>query len=190
MLICITGLSGVGKTTILNELKNEYKIAILDTLVHEHYCVNDRGYDIIKNNFGIEYVNENGVDRKKLGQLVFSDAEQMDKLNLLLEPLIIDIIEKLKKQAINEIVLVEAAALLTNYDRYSRFFDKIILIQAPHDRVMQNTKNKFFYLDKFENFVWELNSKMKFDLVVDNNESPKNAVTKISNFLAKILTKK
>lgn len=185
MLVCITGISGVGKTTILNELlKKEYQVEFLDSIIHESYLFNNEGYKIIKKNFGSEFINQREVNRKKLGNLVFNNSDQLEKLNNLVEPLIIKAILKLKKRSEkNQMIIVEAAALLNNYDKYAPFFDKIILIKAPKKLIEANLKVKFSHLgDSFKNPI-KLLKNLNFDLIINNNSSIQKACKSLENYL-------
>lgn len=185
MLVCITGISGVGKTTILNELlKKGYQVEFLDSIIHESYLFNNEGYKIIKKNFGSEFINQREVDRKKLGNLVFNNSEQLENLNNLVEPLIIKAILKLKKRSEkNNMIIVEAAALLNNYDKYAPFFDKIILIKAPKKLIEANLKVKFRHLgDSFKNPI-KLLKNLNFDFIINNNGSIQKACKSLENYL-------
>lgn len=185
MLICVTGISGVGKTTILNELaKKGYHVEFLDSIIHKSYLFNNEGYKIIKKNFGINFINSKEVDRKKLGLLVFNDPDQLEKLNNLIEPLVIKAILKLKKiSAKSNLIVVEAAALLNNYDKYASFFDKIILIKAPKKLIRTNLDVKFSYLGhNFKNPV-KFFKNLNFDFIINNNGSIQKACKSLENYL-------
>ena len=74
MLICITGLTGSGKTTALKYIASKgYETFEVEKYIHSIYNKGDKGYEVIRDTFGAEYVNENGVDRQKLWQRVFND---------------------------------------------------------------------------------------------------------------------
>lgn len=185
MLICVTGISGVGKTTILNELvKKGYHVEFLDSIIHKYYLFNNEGYKIIKKHFGANFINQNEVDRKRLGNLVFNNPNELEKLNNLIEPLVIKIILKIKKQATkNKIIIVEAAALLNNYDRYASFFDKIVLIKAPKKLIEANLKIKFSHLgNNFQNPV-KFFKGLNFDFIINNNGSIQKACKSLENYL-------
>lgn len=185
MLICVTGISGVGKTTILNDLlKKGYQVEFLDSIVHKSYLFNNHGYKIIKKNFGSDFVNEKEVDRKKLGNLVFNNSEQLEKLNNLTQPFITKAILKLKKRAEKKkMIIVEAAALLNNYDKYASFFDKIILIKAPKKLIEANLKLKFSYLGNSCKNPVKLFKNLNFDLIINNNGSIQKACKSLENYL-------
>ncbi len=187
MIICVTGQSGVGKTTILNLLSKKYYVEFLDNLIHTEYKVNNQGYNLIKEHFGIKYVDSNKVNRKKLGQLVFSDKHLLNKLNNILEPLIIKIILNIKKKYKNSLVLVEGGAILNNFEKYANLFDKFILIKAPKKFIKENNNIKFAHIDNDIYKYLKVNiSNSFFDLIILNNKSPELCAKKIEIFLNKL----
>ncbi len=80
-LIGITGPTGAGKTTALNEL-GQLSVHIIDCdqVYHELLMGNAPLRAELKERFG-DVFDENGLDRKKLGEVVFRDANAMDDLN-------------------------------------------------------------------------------------------------------------
>ncbi len=80
-LIGITGPTGAGKTTALNELgRLSVHIVDCDQVYHELLMGNASLRAELKERFG-DVFNEEGLDRKKLGEVVFRDANAMDDLN-------------------------------------------------------------------------------------------------------------
>ena len=137
MLICITGLTGSGKTTVLKEIaKKGYETFEVDKYIHSIYKKGDKGYDVIKHSFGDQYVNDKEVDRQKLGQLVFNDKEQLNKLNNLMLPFIKQKLRELKKQ--NKQIFVEMAIFLNYVEYFENSFDDVIIVQGKEE--IQNKK--------------------------------------------------
>lgn len=80
-LIGITGPTGAGKTTALNELgRLSVHIIDCDQVYHELLMGNAYLRAELMERFG-DVFNENGLDRKKLGEVVFRDVHAMDDLN-------------------------------------------------------------------------------------------------------------
>lgn len=84
MIIGITGSSGAGKSTVCEVLEQNYNVKILnaDKIARKlskkgtHYVT-----DIIKE-FGKDIVDEEGeLKRKKLAEIIYSDAEKKQRLN-------------------------------------------------------------------------------------------------------------
>lgn len=72
ILVCLSGKSSSGKSMLINRLKQDgYYTINLDELIHQHYQKNQSGYDFVVENFGVEYVDENQVNRKKVRAITF-----------------------------------------------------------------------------------------------------------------------
>ena len=75
MIICICGKSGSGKSTISNELKKVYGDKLLhveiDKLGHDALSEKSVKKELI-NCFGENILDNNDIDRKKLGDIVFN----------------------------------------------------------------------------------------------------------------------
>ena len=80
-LIGITGGTGCGKTTLLNELESlGARIIDCDALYHELLENDAELLSDIENSFG-GVVNDGKLDRKKLGGIVFGDEAKLQRLN-------------------------------------------------------------------------------------------------------------
>lgn len=109
MVIGITGGIGTGKSTILRILKEKYNFTIFETdkIAHELMMKGNVSYLKIVDYFGNDILDENNeIDRKKLGQKVFNDKKQLEKLNEFVHPEVIheiqNRIEKIENNSIIE----------------------------------------------------------------------------------------
>ncbi len=81
MIIGITGATGSGKTTLLQELgKLGALILDCDAIYHKLLKTDAELLCQIEENFP-GTVTDGALDRKKLGQLVFTDPQALDRLN-------------------------------------------------------------------------------------------------------------
>jgi dephospho-CoA kinase len=88
-LIGLTGGAGSGKSTVaamLRELGAEVLDA--DVAAHNVYEPGSLGFDLIEREFGPEYVRDGKIDRARLGELVFHDADARARLNAIVHPLV------------------------------------------------------------------------------------------------------
>ncbi|KAI4457236.1 dephospho-coa kinase-related [Holotrichia oblita] len=109
-LFCIcSGKSGVGRR--LSEL-GAYHIDC-DKVAHFVYEPGKPAYDKIVEAFGKGVVAENGeINRKEIGAIVFKDSKQLEKLNSIVWPAIVEEIQERIKKCKAEVVVLEAAVLL------------------------------------------------------------------------------
>jgi dephospho-CoA kinase len=90
--VVLTGGIATGKSTVANIFKGYgFEIIDADKIAHEMLDVH---HQEIAELFGLEYVKEGKVIRKKLGALIFSDKKEKARLEALLHPLIFEEIEK------------------------------------------------------------------------------------------------
>ena len=116
MLIGLTGMSGAGKSTVAALLKKKgFRIIDCDALVHSLY-EDIRYIRLVGDAFGEEYIHEGGVDRKKLGALVFSDPASLKKLNETVSPFIMrEVTARIKEAKAEDTSTVLDAPLLFEY---------------------------------------------------------------------------
>ena len=116
-VIGLTGGIGTGKTSVSNILSSLGASMInADKIGHKIYEPNSEGWMEVVNSFGKEILNENQeIDRKKLGSIVFKDKKYLDQLNSITHPRIYSEIEsELQTLSNNNVTVsvVEAALLI------------------------------------------------------------------------------
>lgn len=78
----ITGPTGAGKTTLLREVeKLGGEVIDCDAVYHELLERNTALQNALEKEFGTLRDEAGAIDRKKLGAVVFRDAERLEKLN-------------------------------------------------------------------------------------------------------------
>jgi len=115
LVVGLTGIIGSGKSTVANML-SEQGASVIDVDRIGHTVLDDGDIKIkLQQEFGREIIDENGnVSRKMLGDIVFKDKAKIKKLNALLHPKMIQIVEQKiqeRKQSDIAYIIVEAALL-------------------------------------------------------------------------------
>jgi len=90
LVIALTGGIGSGKSSVANILA-ELGAAVIDTdeIAHDLTAAGQPGARAIAREFGAGYLDADGaLDRKRMRELVFSDAAAKQKLETLLHPMI------------------------------------------------------------------------------------------------------
>src|SRR5579864_675593 len=92
----LTGGIASGKSTVAAFLRDrDYQVLDADALARELLEPSQDSYKEVLQEFGREILSPSGaVDRKKLGAIVFSDAEKRERLNRILHPRIHDVVVK------------------------------------------------------------------------------------------------
>lgn len=128
-VIGITGGVGSGKSSVLSYIEDTYHAHICqaDHVAWELQFPGEICYEKIVAHFGKTILNEDKtINRKQLGNIVFSDATQMQALNQITHPAvktyIIDEIAQKRKEGISLFVL-EAALLIE--DHYDEICDEL-----------------------------------------------------------------
>ena len=89
-IIGLTGSIASGKSTVSSKLKQlGYQVIDCDEINHSILLNGNIGYTNVVAEFGSDILDENNeIDRKKLGNIIFNDKTSKEKLNQILHPLI------------------------------------------------------------------------------------------------------
>ena len=142
-VIGLTGGIGTGKTQALRFLEERGAAVVnADILGHEAYEPNTKAWQEVVNSFGEEVLAPTGeVDRKKLGKIVFNDAEALGRLNAIMRPriheMVAERIGKLGEEG-RGVVVVEAALLLEA--NWTPLVDEVWVTAAPEEQVLQRLR--------------------------------------------------
>lgn len=130
--IGLTGSIAVGKTYVC-EVFEKLGCSVLDADLTAREIVkpNTEGLGLIVENFGKRVLQKDGsLDRKKLGEIVFSDREKRQLLNSILHPLVIDAqnhwLNEMETLNPDGIAIVDASLMIES-GSYKRF-DKLVVV--------------------------------------------------------------
>lgn len=131
-ILGLTGGIACGKSTISAYLK-EFGLPVIDAdecsiAVVEKGSI---GLEKLTEIFGNKILENDGtLNRKALGQIVFSDSEQLSLLNSVMEPLIREEISRRLNQENNaDLVVLDAPLLIEQH--YDKICDFIMTIDVP-----------------------------------------------------------
>ncbi|MEA2066190.1 MAG: dephospho-CoA kinase [Thermotogota bacterium] len=186
-VIGLTGKVGSGKTMISRALSNKgFILHELDKIGHK--ILRDIPAKLLMDNFGKDVVNKSGkVDRKKLGDIVFSSQEKLKQLNTLVHP---KIFEEVKKRITfyNESDHLIDGALLFDVG-LSELCNCIIWIDCPEELAVERMIEKGISKEKTKNILRVQkhldNFKNQCDKIFVNNSSPDVLINSIISFLKK-----
>ena len=110
-VIGITGVIGSGKSSVVNYLKEKnYQVIDSDKIVKELYF-NQSVVLKIKEAFGEEYIENSGINRIKLGSLIYNNENERLKLNSIIHPLVKKTILKEIKNSKEQLIFVDVPLL-------------------------------------------------------------------------------
>ncbi|MDA9262047.1 dephospho-CoA kinase [Flavobacteriales bacterium] len=172
-LIGITGGIGSGKSTIAKVFMSMgYPVYNSDIKAKELINNNEKLINSIKLTFGEDLYNTQGLDRKKLASIVFSNPKKLNLLNSIIHPAVGEDFENWVELQSNPFVLKEAAILFET--GIYKSLDKTILVSAPLETriervIKRDNTSREEVLSRMKN-QWAEDEKIKLaDYVIDNS---------------------
>ncbi len=177
LVIGLTGGIGTGKSEVASLLQSfGAEVINADQVGHEAYTPNSESWREVVNTFGEEILQPDGqIDRGRLGAIVFSNPQQLDKLNAIMHPrmarMVGDKIEVLRDKGVPAVV-VEAAVLFEA--GWDSLVDEVWTTDSPVELVIERLQARNGMSE--EEVRRRINSQMdrverieRSDLVVDNS---------------------
>ncbi len=177
LVIGLTGGIGTGKSEVASLLQSfGAEVINADQVGHEAYTPNSESWREVVNTFGEEILQPDGqIDRGRLGAIVFSNPQQLDKLNAIMHPrmarMVGDKIEVLRDKGAPAVV-VEAAVLFEA--GWDSLVDEVWTTDSPVELVIERLQARNGMSE--EEVRRRINSQMdrverieRSDLVVDNS---------------------
>ncbi|MEO2074703.1 MAG: dephospho-CoA kinase [Bacillus sp. (in: firmicutes)] len=193
LVIGLTGGIASGKSTVSNMLK-EMKIPVVDADVEARLAVmkGEPAYSKIIATFGRDILLEDEeIDRQKLGSIIFHQAEKRMLLNEIVHPEVrkrmIGQVEKAKESG-EEVVVLDIPLLFESKLTY--MVEKTILVFVDYDiqlqRLMERNNLRVEDAKARIQSQMPLNEKIKLaDAVIDNNGTIEQTKTQLINVLTK-----
>lgn len=188
----VTGSIATGKSTVVNVFK-DHQIPVVDgdVVAREVVEPGTAGLNAVVKKFGDDILLATGdLDRKKLGDLVFSQPEERLKLNQTIKPFIrkeiLRQIEELKKN--HPLVIADIPLLYEAH--YEKELDAVAVVYVTPEiqlaRLMQrNNYSKAEALNRI-NSQWSIDEKkQKADIVFDNRGTIEETKQQVEDWLKK-----
>jgi len=143
--IGLTGGIGTGKSEVLSILCDLGASTVeADLLAHEIYSPGKPAWQDIIDTFGSGILTaEQQINRKKLGEIVFTDRNKLSKLNQIVHPRIFDHLKELieeQKMAGTRLLVIEAAVLIEA--KWTEMVDSVWVVQASKGIIINRLKEK------------------------------------------------
>ncbi len=141
-IIGITGGIGSGKTTVATLLKSlGYHVYDTDfearRLQNEHEGIINKTKEL----FGDAIYTHDGLDRKAVARLVFSDSDLLTKLNKIVHPVVEENIKQwIANNNTDEYLFVESAILIEC--GFNKYVDSVLLVMASEEVRIQRVMKR------------------------------------------------
>ncbi|MGM9551783.1 MAG: dephospho-CoA kinase [Clostridia bacterium] len=130
LVLGITGGSGSGKSQVCKLLASMGAYIIDGDEVGHKVTAREDVLNEIRVEFGPDVIkSDNTLDRKKLGEVVFSSKSALETLNVITHKKIFDEIEKMVKESDSDLIVIDAAVLKDT--KLKTLCNFIISIVAP-----------------------------------------------------------
>ena len=175
-ILGVTGNIACGKSTVARMFKTGDCLLIdADKLSRRLIARGGPVYRKIKKLFGEKVLKRGGfIDRKKLGEIVFSDRDALKKLNRLMHPEIIRLIRGSIDRSKKKLIILDAALIVEA--GLSGLMDKLVVVRAGKSQQVRRAQkslglNKKEVSLRMESQISQ-NKKSRFaDFIIDNNKS-------------------
>ena len=182
-VIGITGGVGSGKSEILRLLKEEFgaKLLMADDIAHEVMAPGGEASRRIEEAFGADYLKpDKSVDRQKMAELIFKDADALETMNSIVHPAVWRRIEEGIQTASEKLVAVEAALFDEEHNRWYVYTSK-------ENRISRLMASRGYSRKKCMDIMGNQRSEEEFramaDRIIDNNRTIEDVRQQIERIL-------
>lgn len=143
-IIGLTGLIGSGKSTVAALFKDLGIVVInTDVIAYDIMLPTGSAYSQVCSMFGNQILNkELHIDRKKLGELVFNNAEQLRDLENIVHPLIyVEVLQQIEQNKTQHYILLEVP-LLFKAPRYLELIDRSLVVNCEYQRIVERVAKR------------------------------------------------
>ena len=141
VVLGLTGGTGAGKTSALNAIRQMGGLIIdCDAVYHEMLATDENLRNAINTAFPGVFNQDGKLDRKRLGEEVFSKKERMEKLNEIVFGCMVPEVERRLRETDRLICAIDAINLVES--GLSRLCDKTIAVTAPAELRIRRIMNR------------------------------------------------
>jgi len=174
-VIGLTGQIGSGKTTVANFLKAKGAIIISADSIGHSVLKRPEITEAVVKTFGADILTDNEVNRQKLAEKAFSSKEELEKLNRITWPPIVETIKEelsvfSRTLPATEVVVIDAPLLLEA--GLDEFTGMIVTVSATYEEQLERLMAKGYSEDQ---------AKARIKMRTSNEEMLKKSDYTISN---------
>lgn len=198
MRIGLTGGIACGKSTVSNMLRERGALIVdADVIAREVVAPGEEAWQQIIDCFGKEILLENQeIDRAKLGSLVFTDEKARLKLNQIVHPAVrkrMNEQAEAGEKAGKELIILDIPLLFES--KLEHLVEKIIVVYCPEEiqleRLMKrNGFTKEEAINRIHSQMPIEEKKKRGDFVIDNRGTIEETEKQVSSLYGELLQKK
>ncbi|MHA8111000.1 dephospho-CoA kinase [Lactobacillaceae bacterium Melli_B4] len=143
-LIGLTGSIGTGKSTVSRMLAaHQLPIIDADQITHQLQKRGTDCYQAIVATFGNQVAGDESIDREILGQIVFADPSQLQRLNRIMDPFIRSaILHAIEEYQSQQVPLVILDVPLLFEAGYASYVDLTVFVACDAVQQVQRIKDR------------------------------------------------
>ncbi|GAJ25221.1 dephospho-CoA kinase [Liquorilactobacillus sucicola DSM 21376 = JCM 15457] len=190
-ILGLTGGIASGKSTVSAFLKEKGAVVLDgDIIARQVIEPGTPGLAKLKAAFGAEIIQEDGsLNRKLLGQRVFNNEKQLQKLNAIMGPLIRQKFEEGIEQARQlktKLLVLEIPLLFEGH--YEQYCDSVMTVSVPHaiqvERLMERNKlNRHEAERRIRAQMDQIERNRRADIVIDNSKQVEETLAQVIKWL-------
>ena len=149
-VVALTGGIGAGKSLVANYLFTlGADVLDADQLARTAIERGSEGFDEVLAAFGDSILKDGDIDRRVLGEIVFSDTSKRKLLEGIIHPRVQQALADARKSLSEDQILIYEIPLLVETDAAGKF-DSIVTVEAPLEQRIERLKSRGLFISEIE----------------------------------------
>ncbi len=188
IVIGLTGNIGSGKSTVSKHLiKRGFYVIDADIVAREVVAVGTEGLKRIEEVFGSKFIQpDRSLDRKKLGEWVFGNRKELEKLNQVLHPIIRRRLIRSIEMTEEKVIFIDAALIYES--GMDQLLDMVWFVCVKSETeitrlMLRDDLTRDEALKRIESQKPQGDKRARADHVIDNDGTKKQLYEKIDSLI-------
>lgn len=182
-VIALTGGIGAGKSLVADYfLSLGAKVIDADQLARQAIERGSVGFDEVVAKFGDSILNSGEIDRRALGEIVFSDEAKRKELEAIIHPKVQQALADARKSLSVDELLIYEIPLLVETNAAAKF-DLVITVEAPLDARIARLRARGLHISEIEKRIASQATpemrKANANIVIDNDGNEEQLLRKV-----------
>ena len=189
-VIALTGGIGAGKSLVANYLFTlGAQVIDADQLARSAIERGSAGFDEVIAVFGDAILKDGDIDRRALGEIVFSDESKRKILESIIHPKVQQALQDARKSLGEEEILIYEIPLLFETGSANRF-DAVITVEAPMESRVERLKARGLFISEIEKRIANQASpeqrKSVANYIIENDGNEEDLLRKVESLWEEI----